>query len=169
MTFYVEYDVDVTLDFSVKSLCEKIVQVVLEIESCPYEVECNLLVTDKAGIREYNKEYRGKDSSTDVLSFPNIDYEEPADFSKVEDEFVQGSYFNLDSGELVLGDIIICYQTMLEQANEYGHGVLREFSFLLVHSLLHLLGYDHMKEPERVIMQSKEKQVLEVLGITRDS
>lgn len=169
MTFYVEFDMEVSFDFSVQSLSEKIVQAVLEQEACPYEIECNLLITDKEGIREYNKEYREVDSFTDVLSFPNLDFEEPSNFSIVEQESMQGTYFNLDSGELVLGDVIICTDIMIEHAREYGHSVLREFSFLMVHSLLHLLGYDHMEEAEREVMESRQKKVLETLGIARDS
>ncbi|MFI3200937.1 MAG: rRNA maturation RNase YbeY [Eubacteriales bacterium] len=168
MTFYVELEVEATVDFSIQEVGEKIIRAVLEIEDCPYEIECNLLITDKEGIREHNKEYRKIDASTDVLSFPAMEFQEPSNFSFLEGQERQGEYFNWDSGELILGDIMISYDTMIEQAREYGHSVLREFAFLMVHSMLHLVGYDHIEEIDRLEMEAKQKKVLELLGIGRE-
>ena len=93
----------------------------------------------------FNKEYRNIDKETDVLSFPAVDYESPSDFTLVREN--ESSYINPDTGELILGDIILNEDRVRAQAQEYGHTLLREFAFLLTHSMLHLLGYDHM-EPE---------------------
>ena len=77
-------------------------------------------------------------------------------------------HFNLDTGELLLGDIAISVERAKEQAEEYGHSLEREIAFLMAHSLLHLMGYDHMEEYEREQMEQKQEQILQKLGITRD-
>lgn len=77
-------------------------------------------------------------------------------------------YFNLESGELLLGDIVISVERAKEQAQEYGHSLEREISFLTAHSMLHLMGYDHMEEEEREVMEQKQEEILQKLGITRD-
>ena len=126
----------------------------------------NLLITDNEGIRQYNKEYRNIDRATDVLSFPMITYEKEADFSVVEDK--EADYFDPESGELVLGDIIISAEKIKEQAEKFGHSEKREYAFLVAHSLLHLCGYDHMEEQEAKVMEAKQKEALNKLGITRE-
>ena len=77
------------------------------------------------------------------------------------------SLFDPDSGELLLGDIVICYDRVIAQAEEYGHSVKREFSFLIVHSLLHLFGYDHIDDNDRIIMENTQRDILDILNITR--
>lgn len=166
MTSYVENETDVEFPFDIQELLEKIMDVVTQMENCPYETTVNLLVTDNAGIREYNKEYRNIDKETDVLSFPNIPFDREGDFSVVEEE--EADYFDPDSGELLLGDIIISADRVEEQAQEYGHSVLREFAFLTAHSMFHLCGYDHMLPQEAVVMEQKQESVLKQLGITRE-
>ena len=99
------------------------------------------------------------------MSFPGVDYEEPADFSLVEKDPV--SYIDQDSGELMLGDIVINAQRVISQAESYGHGIEREYAFLLTHSLLHLFGYDHMEKDEEEVMFEKQEKILGLLGITR--
>lgn len=165
MTSYVENETDVTFSFDIQEILEKIMDAVMQMENCPYETTVNLLVTDNAGIREYNKNYREIDRETDVLSFPNIAFEREGDFSLVEEE--EADYFDPDSGELLLGDIIISADRVEEQAREYGHSVLREFAFLTAHSMFHLCGYDHMIPEEASVMEQKQEAVLEQLGITR--
>ncbi|MBP3476447.1 MAG: rRNA maturation RNase YbeY [Lachnospiraceae bacterium] len=165
MTSYVENETDVTFSFGIQEILEKIMDAVMEMENCPYETTVNLLVTDNAGIREYNKNYREIDRETDVLSFPNIAFEREGDFSLVEED--EADYFDPDSGELLLGDIIISAERVEEQAREYGHSVLREFAFLTAHSMFHLCGYDHMVPEEAAVMEQKQEAVLEQLGITR--
>lgn len=167
MTSYVENETDVTFPFDIQEILDNVMDVVTQMENCPYETTVNLLVTDNAGIREYNKNYRRIDKETDVLSFPNVPFEKAGDFSLVEDD--EADYFDPDSGELLLGDIIISADRVEQQAREYGHSVLREFAFLTAHSMFHLCGYDHMTPEEAAVMEQKQETVLQQLGITRDA
>ncbi len=167
MTSYVENETEIQFDFDVQQILNSVMEEVLEAEACPYEAQVNLLLTDNAGIWEYNKEYRKMDCPTDVLSFPMIDFITAADFSAVEE--AQAAYFEPDSGELMLGDIIISVDKVKEQAEKYGHSEKREFAFLTAHSLLHLCGYDHMTDEEAKVMEEKQEAVLLKLGITRDN
>ena len=113
-----------------------------------------------------NKEYRNIDKETDVLSFPNLDFETPG-FYEVDEE-AEADYFDPESGELILGDIIISVNKVIEQADSYAHSQKREFAFLVAHSMLHLAGYDHMESEEAKIMEAKQEAVLQKLNITRD-
>lgn len=166
MTSYAENETEIELPFDMQEILESIMNVVMEMEHCPYETTVNLLLTDNAGIHEYNKNYRNLDQETDVLSFPNIPFEHAGDFSMAEAD--EADCFDPDSGELVLGDIILSVDRVLSQAREYGHSVLREFAFLTAHSMLHLCGYDHMDGSEAAVMEEKQEAVLTRLGITRD-
>lgn len=166
MTSYVENETDVIFSFDIQEILDNIMDAVTQMENCPYETTVNLLVTDNAGIREYNKNYRRIDKETDVLSFPNIPFEKEGDFSPVEE--TAADYFDPDSGELLLGDIIISAERVEQQAREYGHSVLREFAFLTAHSMFHLCGYDHMTPEEAALMEQKQEAVLQQLGITRN-
>ena len=105
-----------------------------------------------------------KDRVTDVLSFPMLDYDTPGDFSFLEES---EDAFHPETGELILGDIMIAVPRMLQQAVQYGHGAVREFAFLVAHSMLHLMGYDHMSEEEAAVMEAKQEAILEGLGIRR--
>lgn len=165
MTFYVENETEVTFPFDVMELVGVVAEAVLDAEGCPYEAEVNVLITDNEGIAQYNREYRGIDRETDVLSFPNIPFEAEADFSIVEDN--EADYFQPDSGELILGDIILSADRIYSQAESYGHSVKREFAFLVAHSMLHLCGYDHETPDEAKVMEKKQDDILNGLGITR--
>jgi len=105
----------------------------------------------KEEIKNLNREYRGNDSVTDVLSFPMYEAEEEV----------------LDGEELCLGDVVICREKAKEQAEEFGHSYERELIYLFVHSVYHLLGYDHMNEEDKAVMRSKEEGIMNALGITR--
>ena len=171
MTFYVENETDETFSkgensFPIEETVEQVAAAVLDMEGCPYEIQLNVLLTDNDGIHAYNKEYRNIDRETDVLSFPNLDFDAPGDFEIAEDR--EADYFDPDTGELILGDIIISVDKVKEQADSYGHSQRREFAFLVAHSMLHRCGYDHMEEDEAKIMEAKQEQVLASLGITRD-
>lgn len=166
MTFYVENETDALFPFDVNQVVEQVAEAVLDAEDCPYEVQINVLLTDNEGIHRFNKEYRGIDKETDVLSFPNLDFESPADFTIEESR--EADYFDPDSGELIMGDIIISVDKVTEQAESYGHSTRREFAFLVAHSMLHLCGYDHMEPEEAAIMERKQELILNGLGITRD-
>ena len=167
MTFYVENETETSYDFSMEEIVRMVAEDILDSEDCPYEVQVNVLLTDNEGIRTFNREYRQIDRETDVLSFPNLDYEMPGEFEIDED--MEADYFDPDTGELILGDIIISADKVAEQAENYGHSKKREFAFLVAHSMLHLCGYDHMEPAEAAIMEEKQENTLRKLGITRES
>ncbi len=131
------------------------------------DCKVSLTLTDEDTIKNLNNETRGIDKVTDVLSFPNIDFETPADYSVLDDEDSYFDIFDPDTDEVILGDIVICLKRAKEQASEYGHSLKRELSFLTAHSILHLLGYDHMEDEERLVMEDKQNKILNNLNITR--
>lgn len=149
----------------VEKLADTLLEASLGYLGCSYECECNLLITTVEVIHELNKDARGVDRPTDVLSFPLIDFEEPFFNSEIDEN--DCSLFNPDTGMLMLGDIVICLEKVYNQAEEYGHSVKRELSFLIVHSILHLFGYDHMEDDERIVMEKMQKDILDKLNITR--
>lgn len=168
MTVFFEKDTEEEVGFDYEELLIEVIQESLRQEACPYECEINLTLTENEGIRRINQEFRDLDVPTDVLSFPMVEYDTPGDFSLLEAPDARVMYFNLDSGELLLGDIVISLERAREQAEEYGHTLERELAFLTVHSVLHLMGYDHMEEDEREEMERKQEKILQQLGITRD-
>ena len=124
MTLYFEEEGDVKLPLECEALAKRVVEEALDYVGCPYEAEVNLLLTENAQIHEMNKEFRGIDRATDVLSFPMIDYPEPGTFDFLEE---QEDCFDPESGELTLGDIVISKEKVLAQAEEYGHSPMREY------------------------------------------
>ncbi|MBQ3558331.1 MAG: rRNA maturation RNase YbeY [Agathobacter sp.] len=165
MSFYLEEEVEAKFGFNYSELAKRIVEFCLEYSDFPYEAEVNLTLTDNNGIHEINKEFRNIDRPTDVLSFPMLQYEAPGDFSFLEDE--NSDDFNPDTGEAMLGDIVISVDKVFEQAESYGHSVEREYAFLITHSMLHLFGYDHMEEEEAKVMEEKQKDILQKMNILR--
>jgi probable rRNA maturation factor len=165
MTVNIEYEAEKKLSFDYEELVNKVILACLDYEDCPYEAELSVLFTDDEGIRAINREFRDKDAPTDVLSFPAIEYDVPGDFSGLEDK--PADYFNPESGELFLGDIVISVDRALLQAEEYGHTIEREMAFLTAHSMFHLFGYDHMEEADAVLMEQKQENVLNMLHISR--
>ena len=159
-----EYGLELGIDY--EGTARLVISQVLEEEGCPYEAEVNLLLTSNEEIHRMNREYRDVDRPTDVLSFPQVEYESPVDFSWAEAH--ERDCFDPDTGELILGDIIISVDRVAEQAESYGHSPKREFAFLVAHSMLHLSGYDHMESEEAKVMEAKQEKVLQKLGITRD-
>ena len=166
MTILVENEAKRVLDFDYEEVIKNVVKRVVDTENCPYEVEVNVLLTNNEEIHEANRDFRNIDRPTDVLSFPMVDYDFPADFSLVN-ESPEG-YLNPETDELLLGDIMVSVDKVYSQAEEYGHGIKREFAFLIAHSMLHLLGYDHIEDEERAVMEAKQEAILETLGITRN-
>ena len=160
----IDYETDREIGIEYEELAKKVVQKVLNMEGCPYDAQVNLVLTDNEEIQRVNTEFREIAAPTDVLSFPMIPFETPADYAIVEED---ESYFDLDTDELLLGDIMISVDKVFAQAEEYGHSVTREFCFLVAHSMLHLLGYDHMTPEEAVVMENKQRTALDELGITR--
>jgi len=164
MSLFIEIESNIDLPFSVEETAQLVIDATLEYVNCPYEAEVNLLLTTNNSMRQFNKEYRSIDKTTDVLSFPMLDEEILKDFSKLEEHL---EAFHPETGELVLGDIIVSLEKVLIQADEYGHSVRREFAFLVTHSMLHLFGYDHENEDERQKMEKAQKELLDQLQISR--
>lgn len=165
MSFYLEEEVTVGFSFDYQELAERVVNFCLDYADFPYEAEINLTLTDNEGIHKINKEFREIDRPTDVLSFPMLNYETPGDFSFLDEE--DNDDFNPDTGEAMLGDIVISVDKVSEQAESFGHSEEREFAFLITHSMLHLFGYDHMEEAEAKLMESKQKDILNQMNILR--
>ena len=146
----------------INEVCEQSLKA--EDMNVPYQI--SLLFVDNEEIREINRDTRGMDKATDVLSFPMLDYPK----NKVFKEVYKNTKFNeiyLDGNELVLGDMVLSLERAKEQSIEYNHSFNREVCYLVVHSILHLLGYDHMEDEEKKRMRKREEEILESLNITR--
>lgn len=144
---------------------ESVIERCLEEEDVPYEVEVSLSVVDLKTIHEINASQRQIDRPTDVLSFPQI---EPEKIGYINWDKVDFSgCVNYDTDEVILGDIILCEEKAKEQAESYGHSLEREVCFLVAHSMLHLLGYDHMTPEDEKNMFTKQESVLQYLSILR--
>ncbi|MDO4599269.1 MAG: rRNA maturation RNase YbeY [[Ruminococcus] gnavus] len=165
MSLYLEEEGEIRLPFEMKEVAELVVEAALEQEGCPYEAEINLLVTTDEEIHRMNEEFRQIDRATDVLSFPMLEYDVPGDFSFAEEHPEEA--FHPESGELMLGDIVISKEKVLAQAEAYGHSPKREFAFLIAHSMLHLFGYDHMEEEERLVMEQRQREIMDKVQIFR--
>ncbi len=165
MTINIEEEAKIPFSFDYKELTERVINGALDFIECPYEAEVNVLFTDNASIHEINRENRDIDAPTDVLSFPIGEYPVPGDFDTLEEE--QPEVFHPETGELMLGDIVISVERVVSQAEEFGHSEERELGFLLAHSVLHLCGFDHMEEEERFVMEEKQRQIMDTLKIYR--
>ena len=165
MKYLFEEEVEVPFDFDYKEVAKQVIDMAVDMEEFPFESEVDITLTDDAAIQEINKEFRQLDKSTDVLSFPLIEYKNAGDFSDLEN---QDDIFNPESGEAMLGDIVISVEHVLKQAEEYGHSIKREYAFLIAHSMLHLMGYDHMTPSEAKVMEEKQENILNALNITRE-
>ncbi len=165
MTVNIDFEVEKRLDLQFEDIINEIIQAAIEYEKCPYECEISVLITDNDGIHEINRETREIDSPTDVLSFPMVSWEEPSDFDEVDED--NSDIFNPDSGELLLGDIVLNQDRIESQAADYGHSEKRELAFLVAHSMLHLFGYDHMVDDERLEMERRQREILEGKGYFR--
>ena len=132
-----------------ETLIKRVIRAAVNEKYPDHRFEVNVTVVGDRAIRKLNREYRGVDRATDVLSFPMFEFETPGTLA-------------------LLGDIVISRDTAYRQAKEYGHSPKREFCFLAAHSALHLLGYDHETEPERDEMEAKQEEILQKLGITRE-
>jgi len=141
-----------------QELVQKVAESVLEYEKFEKRAEISVLFVDNEQIREINNDFRQIDSATDVLSFPMLDFAGNKVIDNVGDSYL---------GVVVLGDIVISLEKAAAQAEEYGHSYEREVGFLVCHSMLHLLGYDHESEEERAVMREKEEAVLEKISLIR--
>lgn len=160
LELYIENEQDIIdFDDSLEQLVSDVVKMSLECENFDKACYVCVTVTDNEDIHQINLEHRGIDRPTDVLSFPVLEFD--ADGNMLDDS---GDYYE---GRLILGDIVLSAERAREQSIEYGHSLEREVGFLVCHSVLHLLGYDHETEDERAVMRAKEEATLEKLGLTR--
>ena len=136
---------------SLRALTRRAVNETLKYEGASHACEVSVTFVDGEEIRILNRDYRDKDSVTDVLSFPT--FEEDEDIEPFEDEIIP------------LGDVIICYDRCLEQSQEFGHSVQREVAYLTIHSVLHLLGYDHMVPEEEAEMTAKQDEIIKQINL----
>lgn len=144
------------------SLIQKVFDKVKSEFSLPDNVRVELSVVDEEDIREVNKDFRNVDSVTDVLSFPSLEVSLPFNIDDYPYDI------DLSTGELMLGEIMLCYKRAVEQSIEYNHSKERECCYLVLHGLLHLLGYDHIEESDKSKMRAEEEKILSSLGISRD-
>ena len=145
--YYDDRQDDIKITDEIKNLIKKSIAAVLKVENLDENVEVSVSFVGDEEIRDLNRDYRGVDKSTDVLSFP------------MDDEFIIVSR--------ILGDVIINTRRVMEQAKELGHSNERELSYLTVHSILHLLGYDHMEDEDKREMREREKLAMKELSIYR--
>ena len=158
MNIYIENETDAVFDFDgYEKVITDAVNAVASDKGLPEGLDVNVLIVSADDIREINLQNRGIDRATDVLSFPYFEYEEPGVF--------EGELFADE--ENILGDIILCADKIISQAAEFGHSQKRELSFLTVHSMLHLTGYDHAEDGERMVMEEQQRKYMEILGILR--
>ena len=145
----------VKIPTGIRMLVRRCCNAVLQLEKFEGPAEISVTFTDNKGIRELNKQYRNKDIETDVLSFPMGE---------------NGVYdTDMETGAKILGDVVISMEKARDQAELFGHSLQREFGYLTAHSVLHLLGYDHMENLEKVRMREKEELIMEQLGLPASS
>ena len=150
----------VAIDSEITDAMKAVVLKTLEFEGCEFDAEVSITVVDEKTIRELNREQRNIDSVTDVLSFPMLYFDENGDITDCD--------YEMGGDRLLLGDIVICAPRAKKQAEEFGHSFLREMAFLTVHSMLHLLGYDHVDSAsDEKVMFDKQEKILELLEIKR--
>ncbi len=152
-------------DFDVDEVINKVHIQTMNTLGCPYKTSVDVSIVDEEEIRRLNSEYRDIDKVTDVLSFPMNEFDEAGCFSG--ESFELSKTIDPETEELLLGDVIICAEKVRSQAAEYGHSEMREFAFLVVHSLLHLSGFDHIDTSDRELMESKQDEILNKLDIRR--
>ncbi|MEG3042435.1 MAG: rRNA maturation RNase YbeY [Clostridium sp.] len=156
----------ISIDADLSNTIDDIINYTLKEEEVEIPYEVSIIFVDNETIKEINEDTRGKDNITDVLSFPMLGYDEKLVFKQcyVGYEFSQ---IDLNEGNLVLGDIVLSLERAMEQSEEFGHSFTREVCYLIIHSILHLLGYDHMEEDDKNIMRAREEEILEKFKIQR--
>lgn len=141
-----------------EKIAEDVIKAALKYEGVKEDCYVFVTLTDNENIREINNEQRGIDSATDVLSFPVLEFENGQMLVGV------GDYYE---DKLILGDVVLSLERTEEQRIEFNHSFEREMGYLICHSMLHLLGYDHETDDERAVMRTKEEEILETIGLTR--
>ncbi|MDV3428690.1 MAG: rRNA maturation RNase YbeY [Bacillota bacterium] len=156
----------ISYDRDLEDTLEKIINFTLEEQQVKIPCEISLTFVDNDGIKELNKNYRGIENETDVLSFPMLEYPEGEYYKDVYSDNVFKDEFK-DGDDLVLGDIVISLEKAEDQSKEYNHPFIREVCYLTVHSMLHLLGYDHMEDEMKKVMREEEEKILSAFNLRR--
>lgn len=156
------------VDFSLKNeeVLRDIIDYALKEEGVNIDYEVSVILIDDEEIKEINGELRDIPKITDVLSFPMLDYPKGSIYKEVYMENTFDDTF-LDEGKLVLGDIALSLERAKEQSIDFGHSFIRECAYLTIHSVLHLLGYDHMIDEEKIVMREREEEILNKFNINR--
>ncbi len=162
MTVYFEDEAGISFGFDPEEKVEEMIAFVRDHVECPYDIEVSVTLVDTDTIRQVNSQI---EKVTDVLSFPMMEYDSPRDFGG--QAFQNSLSLSPDTQEMILGDILLCSEVVKTQAEEYGHSELREFCFLVVHSMLHLFGYDHIQEEDRREMEEEQRKIMDRLRINR--
>lgn len=149
-----------------EDILTNIIDYALKEEKVNIDYEVSIIFIDNEQIKELNKNFRNIDKETDVLSFPMLEYPAQKVYKDVYEDY-SFEYSDLNEGRLVLGDIALSLEKAEEQSKDYGHSFLREAAYLTIHSVLHLLGYDHMEETEKTLMRKREEEILEKFNIFR--
>jgi probable rRNA maturation factor len=157
--------IEISKDY--EKLLDEVVKSTLKEEEVDREVQISIILVDNDEIHNINKEFRNIDRPTDVLSFPMLEYIDGKVYKEQYKGFCFDKFF-LDEGELILGDMAISIEKTIEQSKEYNHSFERELAYLAVHSILHLLGYDHMEEKDKKRMREREEFILEKFNIKRE-
>lgn len=162
MSVYIDNRQDsVVVDEAMETLVAQVVDKVLQLEGCEEDYEVSISFVGNEEIRSLNLEYRGIDKATDVLSFPMLEF---SDDELDEEEDPEAEYID---EEIALGDIVVSMEKVSEQSEEYGHSFNRELAFLLVHGMLHLLGYDHEEDASEGEMFEKQEAILKEMDLTK--
>lgn len=163
MLIQINNETDVKIEEKILDSINDVIKITLLSENIPDNIEVSISFVNSEEIKEINNTYRNINKETDVLSFPIIDFSE--EYEDIQDLFDDN--INLDTNNIILGDVIISVQRTLKQSLEYNHSLEREICFLVVHSMLHLLGYDHMVDDEEKIMIAKQNEIMFKAGINR--
>ena len=160
MTVTIEYEAEERLEVPYEEIIRNVVEEALDYVECPYDAEVNVVLTDNEGIHQINLDMRNVDRPTDVLSFPEFDLR-PGELPAAEDA-------DPGTGLIPLGDMVLSMERVAAQAKEYGHSRRRELAYLVTHSVLHLLGYDHLDEGAmKKQMRWREEAIMGLLGLER--
>lgn len=166
MTLWLENATDDDVFDHYEITLETIIKLCLEEERYPQNIELSLTIVNNDEIQRLNNEFRNINRPTDVLSFPMINFENGVmDVTNLQQQFKEVT--NNDTGDIVLGDIVISIDKAIEQAKEFGHSLKREIGFLTAHSMFHLMGYDHMTNEDEAVMKHKQEKILNALDLTR--
>lgn len=156
----------IEVDNELEQVLNQVIEYALKEENVKQDYELSIIFVDNEEIMQLNSEYRNIHRETDVLSFPMLEYAPHSVFKEVYSNYnFDDSYY--DEGRLVLGDIALSLEKTLEQSKEFGHSFYREACYLTIHSILHLLGYDHIDHEDKIVMRSREEEILSKFNLSR--